>query len=230
MNRCSHGILEQYLDGLLSRGQIDECGIGNADETHFVINVDNGGTLGFPVDNEIKHTDMVSGGEEFTMLVRLSGGRDALIELPFMVFRNVDRNYFIKGVPDDFPGVDHRTRPKGWMDTTEMPLWCLELVVIRSLAGGRKRVLFIDNCSGHTMTEARKTAAASINSKVCYFPPNFKYLIQPRDSFIIKNIKRTWSTHWENHKLSMIRARKWKDSCGKIHNSGKLFFESLAAR
>eukprot|EP00171_Calliarthron_tuberculosum_P003520 IDg3520t1 len=58
---------------MLTSGQIDENDLGNADETHFLFNVDNGRTLGFAGQSEVKYADVVSGGEGMTMLVRLSG-------------------------------------------------------------------------------------------------------------------------------------------------------------
>ena len=98
---------------MLTNGKVDENDIGNADETHFVINMDNGRTLGFSGEDDLKYTDVVSDGEGMTMVFRLSGGLDAKIEPPFMVFTNKDRNYPIRGTPDDVPGVAYRTGPKG---------------------------------------------------------------------------------------------------------------------
>ena len=54
--------------------QLHKHDIGNADETHFKINYDNGRTLGFMGDEEVKYADVVSSGEWMTMVVRLSGG------------------------------------------------------------------------------------------------------------------------------------------------------------
>ena len=108
------------LRNMLTSGEVDENYLGNADETHFVINLDNGRTLGFAEEIEVKFGDVVSGGQGMTMVVRLSGGRGARIELPFRVFTNKNRNYPIRGVPDNIPGVAYRTGPKGWMDTIFM--------------------------------------------------------------------------------------------------------------
>ena len=44
-------------------GEIDENDVENADETHFVINYDNGRTLGFAGEEAVKYADVVSGGE-----------------------------------------------------------------------------------------------------------------------------------------------------------------------
>ena len=108
--------------------------------------MDNGRTLGFSGQEEVKYADAVSGGEGMTMVVRIIGGRDAKVEAPFMVFKNANRSYPIRGVPDGICGVSYRSGPKGWMDTKFMPEWILEKKVISALPFERKRVLFVDNC------------------------------------------------------------------------------------
>lgn len=65
---------------MLLEGCVDENDVGNADETHLIINVENGRTLGFAGMSDMKYADVVSGGEGVTMLLRLSDGRDARIE------------------------------------------------------------------------------------------------------------------------------------------------------
>ena len=64
--------------------------MSNLDETHFMINMDNGKTLWFSGDQKIGYADVTSGGEGMTMVVRLSGGPCARIEEPFMIFKNKD--------------------------------------------------------------------------------------------------------------------------------------------
>ena len=95
-------------------GQLDECNVENADETHFLINMDNVRTLGFRSDEHVKYADVSSGGEGMKMMVRNSGGPDAVVEMAFLIFNNRDSNYPIREVPDDVPGVSFRTSTKGW--------------------------------------------------------------------------------------------------------------------
>lgn len=216
--------------GLLTSGKVDESNLENADETHFIINVDNGKTLGFSGCDDVKYADVVSGGEGFTMVVRLSGGKQARVEPPFLVFVNKNRNYPIRGTPDCIEGVAYRTGPKGWMDAKIMPLWLSETRVIRPLSNGRERSLYVDNCSGHNDTPQLREAAEKIRTVIKYFPPNATHLIQPCDSFVIQKIKQRWSSHWETFKMDMIRAGKWKDGSGRLHNPGKTFFLKLAAK
>ena len=106
-----------YHLGTLHRGFqsgiFDEHLIDNMDETHFTINMDNGRTLGFRGDVSVKYADVVAGGEAITMVVRISGGRRAIIEPPMLIFSNENRNYPIRGLDDNIPGVSYRTGPKG---------------------------------------------------------------------------------------------------------------------
>ena len=46
----------------------------NMDKTHFVINCDNGHTLGFRGDTEVKYADVVSGGTVMTIMFYIMGG------------------------------------------------------------------------------------------------------------------------------------------------------------
>jgi hypothetical protein len=97
-------------------GIFDENLIENIDKTHFVVNVDNGRTLGFRGDTIVKYADVVSGGDSMTMVVRISGGRRSLIEAPMLIFTNGNSTYSIRGLDDNIPGVSYRIGSKGWMD------------------------------------------------------------------------------------------------------------------
>lgn len=93
MNFHHHlGMLRELKTGV-SVGRNDSC---NVDQTHFIINIDNGITLGFFGTSNLKYIDVVSGGKGFNLLLRLSGGNDETIEALFMIFKNVDRNYTIR--------------------------------------------------------------------------------------------------------------------------------------
>ena len=158
-----------YLARQFRTKQIDENDVENADEMHFVIDMDNRSTLGFTGDEWVNYTDVVSEGEGMNMLVRLSGGRDAKIKPPVMVFKNKNRNYPIRGTVDNIPGVAYRTGPKGWIDTTVLPPWLRERRVMWRHPNGRKRVLFLDNCSGHNQTEGQISTLLEINTELRYF-------------------------------------------------------------
>jgi hypothetical protein len=107
-------------------GIFDENLIENIDETHFVINMDNGRTLGFRGDTTVKYVDVVSGGDSMTMVVRISRGRRSLIEAPMLIFTNGNNRNPIRGLDDNIPGISYMTRPKGWMDQALFPKFFLE--------------------------------------------------------------------------------------------------------
>ena len=65
----------------------------NVDETHFVVNLDNGCTLGFRGDTTVKYAEVVSGGDLMTMVIRISGGRRSMIEAPMLIFTNSGSYY-----------------------------------------------------------------------------------------------------------------------------------------
>jgi hypothetical protein len=67
--------------------------IENINEIHFVINMDNGHTLGFRGDTTMKYADVVSGGDSVTMVVRISKGHQSLIQAPMPIFMNGNNRY-----------------------------------------------------------------------------------------------------------------------------------------
>ena len=75
------------LFGIFASG-LNESDLRNAIENRFVVNFDNGRTLGFTGEKEINNTDVVSEEVGFKLLVRLSGGPNVRIEPPFIVFTN----------------------------------------------------------------------------------------------------------------------------------------------
>lgn len=93
-------------------GRINEDLIPNAEETHFVFNMDKGRTIGIRGENTVKYADVTSGGEGITMMVHVSRVRFAEIECPFLIFQNPSRSYPIRNVPNDVPGVCYRFQPK----------------------------------------------------------------------------------------------------------------------
>ena len=68
-------------------GGIDENDLENADEIHFMFNMDYGRTLGFSGESKMNYADVVSGDDGVTMPVRLSGGGDARVPNTFVVSR-----------------------------------------------------------------------------------------------------------------------------------------------
>ena len=217
-------------------GDLDENLIENMDETHFVVNMDNGRTLGVRGDNDVKYADVVSGGEGMTMMVRITGGAASLIQAPMMIFTNKNRSYPILQLPDNVPGASYRSGPKGWNDKTVFPQWFNEPRAYQADPYGRQKVMFLDNCGGHNDSDALTASLQATNTHVQYFPPCATDKVQPADSFVISKIKDAWNKRWEIKKMEMIREQMWSNGVrrdgawsGKLQNPGKRFFLQLAA-
>jgi hypothetical protein len=89
--------------GVLKRGFesgefVDGC-MENMDETHFIMDMENGKTLAFSGDKDIEYADVVSASTGMTMMVKVTSNR---IGTPMMVFINDDP---IRGVPDKTEGL-----------------------------------------------------------------------------------------------------------------------------
>lgn len=183
-----------------SDGTLDENWVENVDETHFVIDFDNGKTLGFGGEAQVKCADVVSGGEGMTMVVRISGGPSAHIHPPMMIFTNADRSYPVRGVADTVPGVCYRTGPKGWMDRRTFREYLKERRAQQPDRLGRKKTIFLDNCSGHLSEDECEEELQALNASFKYLPPNATDLCQPADSFVIAKIKDVWRSLWNAKK------------------------------
>jgi hypothetical protein len=209
--------------------------IENIDETHFVVNVDNGRTLGFRGDTTIKYADVVSSGDSMTMVVRISGGRRSLIEAPMFIFTNGNSTYPIRELDDNIPGVSYRTRPKGWMDQVLFPEFFLEPRAFQPDLHGRSKVVWVNNCNSHRITPRLTTVLTEKQTILKFLPPCCIHLCQPADIFIISKIKDAWTRRWEIKKTQLIQTNAWQNIArgdghwsGKLTNPGKRFFLQLA--
>ena len=194
--------------------------------------MDNHKTLSLRGDQDVKYADVVSGEVGMTMMVLVSGRSRAEICPPFLIFQNALRSYPIRSLPDNVPGVSYRSEPKGWIDRIVMAQWRKEPRAISLLPGGRRRVLYMDNCSGHGITDEIKSALESINTEVRIPAKNANDLVEPADSFVIQKINTTWRRRWDDHKLTMIDDVLWiaaKNASGKLANPGKKVFLKLAS-
>lgn len=68
-----------------NEGILTEDDIENLDETHLVFNMDDGKMLGLDCSNTVQYTDLFPGGKKITAMVRLSGGANATIHVPFLI-------------------------------------------------------------------------------------------------------------------------------------------------
>lgn len=138
---------------MLAAETVQEDGLINGDETHLTINRDNVKMLGVCGQDDFTYADVLSGDEDFTMMLRLRGGRDAKMEPLFLVFMSKEHKDPSSGVPDEVAGVAYRTGLKGWMGTQVLPQWLSEGRVMKLVPHGHHRVLYMENCSGHNEIE-----------------------------------------------------------------------------
>lgn len=102
------------ISGLFAAKESKETlsGVGNAEETHFVTSIKSGKTLDFCSSSKVKYANVLSGGDGFSTLVLLDGGRDSRIEFLVTVLKIKVCNYQRKEIPDTVDGVAYRTGPK----------------------------------------------------------------------------------------------------------------------
>ena len=221
--------------GVLQRGfqygEFDENLTDNLDETYFVINVDNGQTLGFRGDSTVRYIEVVSGGDFMTMVIQTSRGRRAMIEAPMLIFTNTNGNYPIQGLEDNIPGVCYQMGPKGWMDQTIFPQYFEEPRAFQSDLHQRSKLVWLDNYTSHSITPRLKEVLAAKRVILKCLPPYATHLCQPVDTFIISKIKDAWTKRWEAKKSKLIQTNSWQNNprgdgqwSGKLINPGKRFF------
>ena len=188
-----------YHLGQLKRGfknkELEEDGVQNADETHFVIHMHKERAIGLKGERNFRYADVTGGSEHITVMVRPTGGWDSKIEVPFAIFRNPSRSYPIRGVPDTVPSVCYRSGVRGWMDNRVFYEWLEEPRTIQKLSNGKKRILYVDNCSGHAKMKKIEKILVLINTELRKLPANSADKAQPADQFIISKIKGVFKRH-----------------------------------
>lgn len=170
-------------------GKLDEDNVEDADETHFMVNMDYGKALGFKGSDDFKWAYVISGDEGMTIVLILSGGRNSTIDPAFLIFKNQQRSYPIRGVPDIIPALAYSKGPKGCMDSIFKLQWMNERRFISKLENCMKRVLYLDNCEGLKETKAVKASAKAIITEIIFFPRKDTHILQPCASFIIQKIR-----------------------------------------
>ena len=132
-------------------------------------------------------------------------------------------------MPDSVPGVCYRSQPNGWVDRRVFGEWLSEPRAIFALFTGKK-VLRVENCSGHIFTNETSRLFARINTSRRKLPANATNLVQPADTFVIAKIKDAWRRVWDRFEMEMIEKGEWmpglEGSSGKLRNPGKSFFSN----
>ena len=179
--------------GVLQRGfQIgifDENLIENIDKTHVVINMDNGRTLGFRGDTTMKYVDVVSSDDSMTMVVRIFGGCQSLIEASMLIFTNGNSRYPIRGFNDNIPGISYRIGPKGWMDQALFPEYFTEPRAFQPDLHRYTKVIWVDNYSSHSITLRLTIVLTEKQTVLRFLLLYYTHLCKLADTFIISKIK-----------------------------------------
>ena len=163
--------------------------MGNLDETHFTINMDNGQTLGFWGDTFVKYADVVARGEAMTMVVKILGGCRSSLEASMIIFTNENRNYSICGLEDSVHGVSYHTNPKGWMDQSIFFQYFMELRAYQPDLHHCTKYVWVDNCTTHNITFTLVAVLAQKHTTLKYLPSCATYLCQLAYTFLISNIR-----------------------------------------
>lgn len=213
--------------------KLREDDVGVLAPIHFLLSTKTGNTLGFGEEKQPEFIEMMEGARPMTMLVRVSGGTDAKMEAPFMIFQDPGRTYPIPGVADDVPDVCYRTSPTGWVDTTVLESCFGEGSGFSPLPDGRKRVIFMEPSTWVPFAKELAKPLGGSNTEVRFFPRNGGGLTQPVEMGIRKKIKELWRDGWQQMKTRMIDLGVWsgegRDASGKMFNAGPRFFLKLAA-
>jgi hypothetical protein len=97
-------------------------------------------------------------------------------------------------------------------------------------------VVWLGNCSSHSLTPRLTTILTGKNTILRYLLPCSTHLCQPADTFIISKIKDAWTKRWKAKKIELIQTNAWQNTArangqwsGKLTNPGKRFFLQLAA-
>lgn len=160
-------------------------------------------------------------------MVLLSGGYNAQMGVPMIIFKNPSRSYPIRGVQDDTPGITYRSSPKGWMDSALFADWLNSARIFQPLPNNRTRVMYVDNCSAHKLTPVTQAAIQRSRTELRFFPACATDMVQPADSFVIQRIKSEWRARWDKKVMDMIANKMWtdpRDGSGRLVNPGKRFF------
>lgn len=73
-------------------------------------------TLGFMRDKNYSDAEVFSGGEGIKMMVRITGGQNAIIAPPLVIFKNADRIYPLRNCPENVLRMRYRVSPKEFVD------------------------------------------------------------------------------------------------------------------
>jgi len=219
-----------YHLGCLKRdyddGVLDERDVENFDETHMVLDMGGEYTLSSVNTKRVNYAALSNGRQSFTICLRISGGPQAKIEPPLVLFPNKDSNYPIQGVPDDIDGVTYRTNPKAYMNQALFAEYFANPELIEPLPFPRVRKIWIDNPRVHAETPALLQSLEPLRTELKRFLSNATTLVQALDQYLIRIFKAEWRKRWELKQAELCITEVYTAQ-GRISNPGKHFYLQL---
>ena len=111
--------------------------------------MDDGRVLDFRGSNRVTYLGVASGRDCLTIFIRISGGQNARIEKPLVIFQNPNRNCPTFGIPDNVDGITCRSSPKGWMTNRMFVNYFSDPNTIQSLDNNSIRTIWVHSCHIH---------------------------------------------------------------------------------
>ena len=225
-------IINKYLSYHLGRlkrsydNSLDESTVENFDETHIVVYMDNGRVLYFQGSNRVTYLDVANGRDCFTVCMGISGGQNARIEKPLLIFQNPNGNYPISGIQDNVDGITYRSSPKGWMTAQMFVNYFSDPNIIQPLDNNSIRTIWIDSCRIHRESMHLVDALPLSRTELKRFQSNCTSTAQPLEQLLLRTFKAEWRKRWDRKRNELVRAGEFT-STGRIRNPGKYFFLQL---
>ena len=158
------------------------------DETHIVVDMDNGRILDFQDSNRVTYLDVASGRDCFTVCMRISGGQNVRIEKPLVILQNPNRNYLISGILDNVDGITYRSSPKGWMTAQMFVNYFTDPNIIQPLENNRVLTIWIYSCRIHRESMQLVDALQLSHTELKRFQPNCTSTAQRLDQLLLRNL------------------------------------------
>ena len=200
--------------------------VENFDETHMIIDSENGHVLDFQGKKNVTYAEVSSGRDCFTICFRISGQGPGKIEKPLVIFQNPGSNYPIIGLHDNVQNVTYRSSQSGWMNSSLFARYFQDPTIMGALSSGLTRKLWIDSCRIHRSTPELIEAAESVNTQLMRFQPNCTSIAQPLDQLVLRSFKAEWRKKWEKKRNELVLQNNFT-STGRARNPGKQFFLQL---
>ena len=96
--------------------RLDDNLIFNLDETHLILDTDDGRSIGILGDKSVNYVELCGRSEGFSVFPVVRARVHACIESVFVVIRHVNESHPILGVPDDMERVSYRSGKGSWID------------------------------------------------------------------------------------------------------------------